>query len=160
MSVSAILAAERISVAEADGPVQTKHDALERLSDLLARGVPDANGTAQDILAVLVERERLQSTGVGGGVAVPHGALASLDRQLGAVLLCRKPIDFDAIDGQPVGILFALVGPKGAPAQHLKLLARMSRLLREPDFREKLQNAKTGAEAYELICSVERGGAC
>ena len=91
-------------------------------------------------------------------MAVPHGAVASLDRQLGAVLLCPEPIDFDSIDGKPVGILFALVGPKGAAAQHLKILARMSRLLREAAFRERLKQAQSGAEAYELIVAMEKNG--
>jgi nitrogen PTS system EIIA component len=135
--------------------VRSKEAALERLSELLA---VESNAPKDDILRVLSERERLQSTGVGGGVAVPHGALGSIDRQLGAVLLCRQPIDFDAIDGQPVGILFALIGPKGAPAQHLKVLAKMSRLLREPGFRDQLKRAETGEEAYKLICAMEQPG--
>ncbi len=157
MSVAAILSVDRVSVAgDAEGAVHTKQEALERLSALLANG--GAAADRDEILRVLLERERLQSTGVGGGVAVPHGSMASLDRQLGAVLLCPEPIDFDAIDGKPVGILFALVGPKGAAAQHLKILARMSRLLREEGFRQRLRGARSGHEAYELICAVEKNG--
>jgi len=112
---------------------------------------------AELILRVLTERERLQSTGVGGGVAVPHGSVAELQSQIGALLVCPRPIDFDAIDGAPVNILFALVGPKGAPAEHLKILARVSRLLREAAFRERLAQAQSGSEAYRLISSSERG---
>ncbi len=151
MSVAAILSAGRVGIDA--GGVRSKEAALERLSELLA---VEGNAPKDDILRALSERERLQSTGVGGGVAVPHGAVGALDRQLGAILLCREPIEFDAIDGQPVCILFALVGPKGAPAQHLKILAKMSRLLREPGFRDQLKRAESGEEAYRLICAMEQ----
>lgn len=155
MGVAEILAAKRVAVSnEAEGLVRDKQEALERLASLLATG--DDGVTSAEILEVLVERERLQSTGVGGGVAVPHGSVERLDRQIGALLVCPRPIDFDSIDGEPVNILFALVGPKGAPAQHLKILARVSRLLRELSFRQRLAAASEGAEAYELICSGER----
>jgi PTS system nitrogen regulatory IIA component len=155
VSVADILSANRVSVAsDAEGVVRSKAEALERLSELLAQA--SGTTTRDEILQVLVERERLQSTGVGGGVAVPHGSIGSLDRQLGAMLLCPEPIEFDAIDGQPVAILFALVGPKGAPAQHLKVLARVSRLLREGELRERLRQAQTGADAYRLICETEQ----
>jgi PTS system nitrogen regulatory IIA component len=155
VGVAEILAAKRVAVSnDAEGLVCDKQEALERLASLLATG--DDGVTSAEILEVLVERERLQSTGVGGGVAVPHGSVERLDRQIGALLVCPRPIDFDSIDGEPVNILFALVGPKGAPAEHLKILARVSRLLRELSFRQRLAAASEGAEAYELICSSER----
>jgi len=147
-----ILTQTRVSVSNPEeGLVRDKTAALARLSDLLASGNPQVD--AERILAVLTAREELQSTGVGGGVAVPHGSVDDLDRQIGAVLVCPHPIPFDAIDGEPVNILFALVGPKGAPAQHLKILARMSRLLRRDSFRAKLAAARAGSEAYGLICA-------
>jgi PTS system nitrogen regulatory IIA component len=150
VALANILSADRVSVANAaEGPVQSKVDALERLSAMLASGQDLVS--QERILEVLTEREKLQSTGVGGGVAVPHGSVPELDRQVGALLICPKPIDFDAIDGAPVSILFALVGPKGAPAEHLKVLAKVSRLLRQEAFRAKLANVHAGAEAYDLI---------
>jgi nitrogen PTS system EIIA component len=147
-----ILTTERVAVAgQAEGIVRDKATALERLAAMLASG-QDVVG-ADHILAVLVEREKLQSTGVGGGVAVPHGSVKELEQQIGALLVCPQPIDFDAIDDAPVSIIFALVGPKGAPAQHLKVLAKVSRLLRHADFRARLANASGGAEAHRLIVS-------
>jgi len=156
VAIAEILSPERVSVAGApDGVVGDKPSALARLSELLANGRREVS--ADDILEVLTERERLQSTGVGGGVAVPHGSLASIETQVGALLICPDPIDFDAIDGAPVNILFALVGPKGAPSAHLKILAQVSRLLRQAQFRQRLAEARAGAQAYQIICSAERG---
>lgn len=157
MGLTDVLSIERVSVAsEAEGLVRDKTGALERLSAMLASGSTPV--TKARILAVLQEREALQSTGVGGGVAVPHGALDELDRQVGALLVCPEPIPFDAIDGEPVSILFALVGPKGAPAQHLKILARMSRLLRQEAFRRNLADSSRGQDAFDLIAQTERDG--
>jgi len=133
--------------------VRNKEQALRRLSELLDH--PEA--PAEKIFEVLDARERLQSTGVGGGVAVPHGAVEALSEQVGAFLVCHEPISFDAIDGEPVKILFALVGPKGAPAQHLKILARVSRLLRNAGFRAELGEAESGEAVYRMI--AQRDGA-
>ncbi|MEQ9321311.1 MAG: PTS sugar transporter subunit IIA [Polyangiaceae bacterium] len=156
MALDEILAENRVSVAnEAEGYVRTKGDALTRLAAMLASGQQAVS--EERILDVLTEREKLQSTGVGGGVAVPHGSVPELDKQVGALLICPEPIDFDAIDGAPVSILFALVGPKGAPAQHLKVLAKVSRLLRQEAFRAKLVDVHVGAEAYDLIVANSRG---
>jgi PTS system nitrogen regulatory IIA component len=156
VSVAEILAEERVCVLnDADGVLCSKEEVLERVAALLAAA--EAGATRERIRDVLTERERLQSTGVGGGVAVPHGSLAEIDRQVAALLICPRPIPFDAVDGLPVRILFALVGPKGAPAQHLKILARVSRLLRPGDFRERLASASDRAEAYRLVCEQDRG---
>jgi len=156
MALLDILTAERVAVS---GPTERqvcdKPTALQRLARLLASG--QSTVTAERILEVLAERERLQSTGVGGGVAVPHGSVDRLDQQVGALLVCPRPIPFDAIDGEPVNILFALVGPKGAPAEHLKILARVSRLLREASFRQRLAQVAAADEAYELLRTTDRG---
>jgi nitrogen PTS system EIIA component len=153
MRVLEILRAERVSVANAtEGVVRTKPEAIKRLATLLATGtdVPLA-----EIERVLVEREKVQSTGVGGGVAIPHGGIAALEVHIGAVLLCPAPIDFDAIDSAPVSILFAVIGPKREAGEHLKLLARVSRLLRQEDTRKGLLAAQTGAIAFERISAEE-----
>jgi PTS system nitrogen regulatory IIA component len=155
MGVSEILTPEHVSVAgQAEGVVTTKREAIRRLAALLAQP-PRQGASAEEIEHVLVERERLQSTGVGGGVAIPHGSLDKLDRTLGAVLLCPSPIDFDAIDGAPVSILFAVVGPRRAAGEHLKTLARAAKLLRDDRFRQRLISAKTGRDAYTLIAAEE-----
>lgn len=158
MGILEILRTERVSVANAfEGVVRSKADALHRLAALLATGTDVA---ATEIERVLAEREKLQSTGVGGGVAIPHGGIATLQGHIGAVLLCPDPIDFDAIDSAPVSILFAVIGPKREAGEHLKILARVSRLLRQDDFRKRLLAAPTGAIAYERISAEEsRGGA-
>jgi nitrogen PTS system EIIA component len=153
MAVLDILSAEQVSVSnEAEGVVAGKAEALRRIALLLARG---AGRTPEEIERVLAEREKLQSTGVGGGVAIPHGALDGLDRQFGALLLCPDPIDFDAIDGAPVSILFAVIGPKRAAGEHLKTLARVSRLLRDDGFRKRLLKAPSGADAFNIIATEE-----
>jgi nitrogen PTS system EIIA component len=154
MRVLDILSANRVSVAgEAEGPVRSKPEALRRLAGLLADGHETV--TVDEIDRVLAERERLQSTGVGGGVAIPHGAIERLDRIIGAVLLCPHPIGFDAIDAEPVSILFAVIGPKRATGEHLKTLARVSRLLRDDAFRARLLTAAGGAEAFQMIAAEE-----
>jgi PTS system nitrogen regulatory IIA component len=157
MGVLDILTADHVSVSNAEeGLVSSKAGALARLATLLARGANDIR--PEEIDRVLVERERLQSTGVGGGVAIPHGGMERLKRQVGAVLICPAPIEFDAIDGAPVSILFAVIGPKGATGEHLKTLARVSRLLRDDSFREKLLQAPTGRAAFNLIAAEEARG--
>lgn len=154
MRVLDILSVSRVSVAnEVEGRVQDKSQSLRRLAALLAEG-QDAVGV-DEIERVLADRERLQSTGVGGGVAIPHGAIERLERIIGAVLLCPQPIEFNAIDSEPVSILFAVIGPKRATGEHLKTLARVSRLLRDDSFRERLLTAPNGADAFQMIASEE-----
>lgn len=154
MGVSEILTPEHVSVAsEAEGVVRSKPEALQRLAALLATGQTAVS--PDEIERVLTDRERLQSTGVGDGVAIPHGAIDRLDHLIGAVLLCPKPIDFDAIDAAPVSILFAVIGPKRANIDHLKTLARVSRLLRDHGFRERLLNAPSGGAAFRMIAAEE-----
>ncbi len=157
MGVSEILTPDHVSVAgSAEGPVTSKPEAIHRLAALLARR--QSMVSAEEIERVLIERERLQSTGVGGGVAIPHGSIDRLERTIGAVLLCPKPIEFDAIDGAPVSILFAVIGPRRATGEHLKTLARVSRLLRDDGFRSRLVAATSGPEAYALIAAEEGRG--
>lgn len=154
MGVCDILSRDRVSVASIEGePVRSKSDALRRLSALLANG--QSVISTDEIERVLTERERLQSTGVGGGVAIPHGSIDGLDRLIGAVLLCPASIEFDAIDSAPVSILFAVIGPKRATGEHLKTLARVSRLLRDDHFRAKLLRAPSGPAAFEMLAAEE-----
>jgi PTS system nitrogen regulatory IIA component len=131
-----------------------KNKALRLLSRLLANG---AKVDTQEVERVLLEREGLQSTGIGDGVAIPHGALPQLENQCAALLICPEGLDFAAIDGMKVNILFAVIGPKRATGEHLKTLARVSRLLRNKEFRQQLVHAADARAAYALI-DTEEGG--
>lgn len=154
MQLLDILARERIALANGNGQrVRTKPEALHRLAQLLAEG--DARISVESVEDGLVKREEIQSTGVGAGVAIPHAKIDSLDRIVGAVLVCPEPIGFDAIDGEPVSILFAVLGPVKAPGEHIKTLARVSRLLRDDALRARLVAARDAEAAYELIASEE-----
>jgi PTS system nitrogen regulatory IIA component len=99
----------------------------------------------------LLERERLGSTGIGGGIAIPHGRLSTMARPLGLFARLAHPVDFDAIDERPVDIVFLLVTPEGAGADHLKALARVSRLLRDRSLVEKLRATENAEALYALL---------
>ena len=103
----------------------------------------------------ITEREQLQSTGIGEGVAIPHGALQQLETQFAALLIVPEGLDFAAIDNLDVTILFAVITPKRATGEHLKTLARVSRLLRSKGFRDRLVAAADAKEAYSLIATEE-----
>jgi PTS system nitrogen regulatory IIA component len=111
--------------------------------------------TTQEIERVLLERETLQSTGIGEGVAIPHGALPQLREQVAALLIVPEGVEFQAIDDARVSILFGVIGPKRATGEHLKTLARVSRLLRSKEFRARLVSAESSQEVYELISTEE-----
>ncbi len=147
MALIDILAADRVEVVSQH--VASKQAILQRIAHLLARG--SAEISEATILTSLMAREELHSTGVGAGVAVPHATMPSIEQQVAALVLCHEPVEFDAIDGKPVSILFALVGPQGQSAQHLKTLAQVSRVLRPEGFRDQLVKSGSGAEAYELL---------
>ena len=131
---------------------KTKKQLLQDLSARAARltGLPERN-----IFDVLLQRERLGSTGLGHGIAIPHGKLAGLKRIVGIFARLAEPVDFDAVDGAPVDIVFLLLAPEGAGADHLKALARISRLLREGSAVEKLRASKDGAALYAVLTEEE-----
>ncbi len=152
MRVSEVLATERVWVAgpgEAD--IRDRESALERLSALLA---PAAELECEIIAEHLARRERLQTTGIGEGVAVPHCALSSVSRHLAALLLIPDGIDFQAIDRQPVRIVFGVVGPCDTRS-HLRLLTRISRILRNPATRRALAEAADPTAAMQVIRAAE-----
>jgi nitrogen PTS system EIIA component len=103
------------------------------------------------LFEALLQRERLGSTGIGEGLAIPHGKLPGLGRLFGLVARLERPIDFEALDSQPVDILFLLLAPEGAGADHLKALARVARVLREPGILERLRAARDAAAIYALL---------
>jgi len=147
MRLSDIITKDRILV-DREGALPSKAEALRALAGLLGGAV---SAPEEEVLALLLEREQLQSTGIGDGVAIPHSALEHAEAQAGALLLFPKGIDFDAIDGQPVHIVFGVVGPKRATGEHLRTLARISRLLRDEGTRKQLANADSSKFAYDLI---------
>lgn len=113
-----------------------------------------------EIADAIAERERLGSTGFGGGVAIPHGKLAKIDRVYALVARLASPIDYKAIDGQPVDLVFLLLSPPDAGAEHLKSLATVSRLVRHGGIVEKLRGARTrDALAAVLMGAEERDAA-
>jgi PTS system nitrogen regulatory IIA component len=99
----------------------------------------------------LLERERLGSTGIGGGIAIPHARLSTIDKPLGLFARLAHPIDFDSIDERPVDIVFLLVAPEGAGADHLKALARVARLLRDADVARKLRDSRDAEALYAVL---------
>lgn len=111
------------------------------------------------IFETLLERERLGTTGVGRGVAIPHGKLAGLPRVYGVFARLEKAIDFDAVDDRPVDLVFLLLAPEMAGADHLKALARVSRLLRDEALCEKLRGCDTAEGIYALLNTREAASA-
>lgn len=125
-----------------------KKQALQELARI-AGGVIDANDKA--VFEILLERERLGSTGVGNGVAIPHGKLPGLKRLYCFFAKLAAPIDFEAVDDQPVDLVCLLLAPENAGADHLKALARISRLLRDKETCEKLRGSDSADALYALL---------
>jgi len=121
------------------------------LQELAKRAAGLTGMKERAIFDVLLERERLGTTGVGGGVAIPHGKLPDLDRIYGMFARLETPIDFDAVDEQPVDLIFLLLAPESAGADHLKSLARVSRLLRNKETCDKLRGSERGKALYALL---------
>ena len=123
----------------------------QALQELARRAAEITGQEERRIFDVLLERERLGTTGVGHGIAIPHGKLAELDRLYGMFARLDSPVGFDAIDDQPVDLLFLLLAPADAGADHLKALARVSRLLREHSVCENLRGSDTAEAIYALL---------
>ncbi len=123
----------------------------QALQDLARRAADVTGETERAIFEVLIERERLGTTGVGNGIAIPHGKLPGLDRLYGLFARLETPIDFDAIDEQPVDLICLLLAPESAGADHLKALARVSRLLRDRSICEKLRGSDTAEAMFALL---------
>ena len=123
----------------------------QALQDLAHRAADVTGLHERAIFDTLLERERLGTTGVGLGIAIPHGKMADLDRLYGVFAKLNNPVDFDAVDDQPVDLIFLLLAPESAGADHLKALARVSRLLRDQSVCEKLRGSDTPAAIYALL---------
>ena len=128
----------------------SKRQALSVVAEVAARLYGVKPGEALD---ALMAREATGSTGVGAGVAVPHARLRGLDRIHGVFLRLDKPVDFGAVDDQPVDLVFALLAPPGARTQHLRALARVARALRRPELRQQLRQARTQDAVHAILAS-------
>ena len=137
---------QKAVIAEVDLP--TKKDVLIDMADQAA-GLVGRN--AHDVFDVLWARERLGTTGVGSGIAIPHGRVAGLDSVCGVFMRLAKPVDFESVDGKPVDLVFTLLSPEGAGADHLRALATVSRLLRDPKLCADLRKAKDEETIYRLL---------
>jgi PTS system nitrogen regulatory IIA component len=135
---------------------RTKRQALSLVAETAARRF---GLDAGEVLDALIAREQAGSTGVGAGVAVPHARLAGLDRMRGVFVRLETPVDYDSVDGAPVDLLFALLAPSDAGADHLRALARVARLLRQSDLREQLRHAHTNDAIYALLAQPARPSA-
>ena len=131
----------------------TKEDTLKELVAVLAQ-VEDI-GDQKNIVKALIERENLGSTGIGQGIAIPHGKTDRIKRLVAVLGISKHGVNFDALDGEPVYIFFLLVAPKSTPGPHLKALAQISRLLRDSYFCELIRKCKTEEEVYNLIKNEE-----
>jgi PTS system nitrogen regulatory IIA component len=151
MNISDLLAPEAVL---ASLKAQTKKQLLQELA---VRAHARTQLPEKQIFETLFERERLGTTGVGAGIAIPHGRMAGATGITGVFARLENPIDYEAVDGQPVDLVFMLLAPENAGADHLKALARVSRLLRNQQICEKLRSAQT-AEALYAILIDQTGG--
>ena len=135
--------------------VNSKKQAIQELAlraaELTGRG-------EREILEILQQREKLGSTGIGNGIAIPHGKLAKLERLFGLFARLDRPIEFEALDGQPVDLIFLLLAPESAGADHLKALARVARLMRTPDTAKMLRDSRDAEAIYAVLTRTSGTG--
>jgi nitrogen PTS system EIIA component len=123
----------------------------QALQELAAKAAELSGQNERAIFEILLQREKLGSTGVGNGVAIPHGKLAKLNKLFGLFARLARPVDFEALDSQPVDLVFLLLAPEGAGADHLKALARVARLLRDPEVARKLRDSRDAQALYAVL---------
>lgn len=133
--------------------VSTKEDAINALVDIIAKS--DKVKNANKVREAVFEREKIMTTGVGKGFAVPHGKTDAVTDIVAAFAVTKKPIDYESLDGEPVRLIFLIVGRDNMVGPHIKLLSRVSKLMNDNNFREKLLNAKTPREVVELFKTEE-----
>src|SRR5579871_3611542 len=150
MKIAEFLSPQAVS---AELAARNKADALRELCETLSKAHPQLS--VDRLVEVLQEREKLGSTGIGEGVAIPHGKLNGLPQLLASFGISRGGIDFDAIDGKPTFLFFTLVAPENSAGIHLKALARISRLFKSPRFREEILNAANAQQIYDLIAQED-----
>lgn len=128
--------------------VQSKKQAIQALSEKASSltGVPE-----REIFDTLLQRERLGSTGVGNGIAIPHGKLVGFDRIFGVFARLEQPVEFESLDGEPVDLVFLLLASEGAGADHLKALARIARVLRNAQITAKLRETEKANTLFGIL---------
>ncbi|WP_421854836.1 PTS IIA-like nitrogen regulatory protein PtsN [Oricola sp.] len=139
-----------------DLKVSSKKQLLQALSE---KGAEITGLSARSIFDTILQRERLGSTGVGKGIAIPHGKFATYDRITGVFARLREPIDFEALDDQPVDIVFLLLAPESAGADHLKALSRIARVLRDPALTGKLRSTSDPAALFAFLTEGQASNA-
>jgi PTS system nitrogen regulatory IIA component len=150
MNISNLLKKNCIIV---DLKASDKLSALKEIASFFALQNDHVN--ANTILKVLLDRENLGSTGIGDGIAIPHGKLGGFEEIFVGFGRSRKGVDFDALDGKPVHLFFILIAPESAVGQHLKVLAKLSRMLMDPGFRADLMNAVTADDLFKTITDMD-----
>ncbi len=130
----------------------SKKKVLQVISDIVAENYPEYN--ANKIFELLIERERLGSTGIGHGVALPHGRLPDCQEPIGIFISLAEGVDFDAIDQEPVKLLFALLVPENSTQEHLEILARLADFFRQDKNRQILENATSPETVYNLLINI------
>jgi PTS system nitrogen regulatory IIA component len=123
----------------------------QAIQEIAARAAELSGLSERVIFETLLQREKLGSTGIGHGIAIPHGKLPKLERLFGLFARLERPIDFESLGGQPVDLIFLLLAPEGAGADHLKALARVARLLRDPDTANKLRESRDADALYAVL---------
>ena len=149
MQLTDLLTIDRIRIPLESG---TKDGVLRELVAVITKDLVDE---PEEVLRAVREREAVLSTGIGSGVAIPHGKSSMVPELVMAAGRTAAPVEFDALDGQPVQLLFMLVGPETAAGPHIKALSRISRLIRKDSVREQLINAKTAEEFYQGLKEAE-----
>lgn len=136
---------------EAIVPALKTNSKKQVLQELAARAAALTGLSERTIFEVLLQREKLGTTAVGYGVAIPHGKLPKLERMFGLFARLERPVEFEAMDGQPVDLVFLLLAPEGAGADHLKALARVARLLRDHEVATKLRASRDAQALYAVL---------
>jgi len=136
-------------------PGGSKKKTLETIANLIGREVPDLD--TQAVFEALIAREKLGSTGFGNGIAIPHCRLQGCESPISALLHLDAPIDFDAIDGAPVDLLFVLLVPQAATDAHLELLRQIASMLDRKEVRDKLRSADSNEALYQVVLDEQNG---
>jgi PTS system nitrogen regulatory IIA component len=133
---------------------ETKEEIIEELVDALAAGATISD--REKVLQAVLEREKIMSTGIGDGIAIPHGKSDAVVRLAAALGTQKRGVDFEALDGEPAFVFFLLVSPANVSGPHIKALARISRLLKNDEFKKKLISASSAPEIMAVVESEER----
>jgi PTS system nitrogen regulatory IIA component len=133
---------------------ETKEEIIKELVDSLESGAVVTD--REKVLQAVIEREKIMSTGIGDGIAIPHGKSDAVTRLAAALGIHKRGVDFEALDGEPAYVFFLLVSPANVSGPHIKALARISRLLKNDDFKKRLISAADAAEIMRLIEAEEK----